>query len=97
MTFKPIAEVAKGVIDRTVKRMQGLHEYAGRPAWEHIVADEITMAMRVQSMTPLTAQTLRQWSEALVSIVAADEAAIKIIDGLVSEMRAAAYQMEDEV
>lgn len=34
-------ELAKQAIDNSISRLRALHDYAGRPAWDEIVADEI--------------------------------------------------------
>lgn len=45
--------LAEQCVSRAIKRLQGLPDYAGRPSWDSIIADEMRSALRAR-----TAQTV---------------------------------------
>jgi hypothetical protein len=40
-----VERVASQVVERTVARLRELHDYAGRPSWEKVIAEELRAAI----------------------------------------------------
>jgi hypothetical protein len=40
-----VGELAKQIVDRTIQRLRDLHDYAARPAWDEVIAEELSDAL----------------------------------------------------
>lgn len=41
-----VSKEAEAAVQRAIDRLRSMHDYAGRPAWDQVVADEMRIAIR---------------------------------------------------
>jgi uncharacterized protein YbjQ (UPF0145 family) len=74
-----VERLAKQAIDNSITRLRALHDYAGRPAWDAVVADEIGKVLdalvpeAAEAITTLQSQLADARAEALEEAAARAE------------------------
>ena len=73
MTAETLAAVlAREINDRAIVRLQSLHDYAGRPTWDKVLAEEISAALS-RAMSDDLAERVGEWQTRLAISSVVDE------------------------
>ena len=59
-TEAEVAAMVEGAMDRAIKRLQQLHDYAGRPAWDQVLREEISGPINALTAQLATIDTHRR-------------------------------------